>query len=64
MAGDLARRHYNGVFFPYRHEQQSTIERILSLGLDDKYEEKVDETLTNNQAFIVNKTNDHRSYYH
>ncbi|WP_160928370.1 hypothetical protein [Vibrio tetraodonis] len=59
LAGDLARRHYNGVFFPYRHEQQSTIERILSLGLDDKYTETVDETLTNNRTFIVNKTNDH-----
>ncbi|MBU2899137.1 hypothetical protein [Vibrio hepatarius] len=58
-AGDLARRHYNAVFFPYRHEQQATIDRILNLGLDEKYAEKVDNTLTDNRSFIVDKIDTH-----
>ncbi|WP_152432660.1 hypothetical protein [Vibrio aquimaris] len=58
-AGDLARRHYNGVFFPYRHEQQARIDQILSLGLDDKYTEKIEKELTDNKDFILDKTNAH-----
>lgn len=58
-AGDLARRHYNDVFFPYRHDQQATIDCILNLGLDEKYTKKVDDTLTDNQTHIIDKTNAH-----
>ncbi|GLT18399.1 hypothetical protein GCM10007938_21780 [Vibrio zhanjiangensis] len=58
-AGDLARRHYNGVFFPYRHEQQPVIDNILALGLEEKYAQKINDVLANNRASLISKTNDH-----